>query len=55
MTGLTELWTRFTELWTRITELWTRSTQSPFHQNVELHQKDLRIMSEFLQILGPGN
>ena len=26
----------------------------PFHQNAELHQKDLRIMSYFLHILGPG-
>ena len=26
----------------------------PFHRNIELHQKDLRINHGFLHILGPG-
>ena len=30
-------------------------TVPPFHSSVELHQKDLRIIPGFLQILGPEN
>ena len=40
---------------TRYTEPGTRTTQAPFHSRAELHQKDLRIIRYFLQILGPGN
>ena len=54
MRHFTEFRTCFTELWTRFTEIGTRRTRPPFQHGVELHQKDLRIIVEFPQILGPG-